>query len=106
MQEADTFFHWQGPNLVLNVLGHGGAKKMMIGKPRGNQLKINVTAAAEKGRATEQMITFIASSFGVKNNDIELIFGKTSKSKQFLIKLPQKIPQSLEKYGLHIDYKV
>ncbi len=86
------FYHWRGDDLILNVLGHGGAKKMLIGKVRGNQLKVSVTAAAEKGRATQQMIRFLAKEFAVKSQDIQLLFGATSKNKQFLIRRPQKLP--------------
>ncbi len=52
---ADSFCCWDGDILVLNVLGTPGAKQDAIGKVKGNQLKISVTAAPESGRATDHI---------------------------------------------------
>ncbi|MDX8383470.1 MAG: DUF167 domain-containing protein, partial [Ghiorsea sp.] len=38
----NTFYTWDGDILVLNLLGTPNAKNDKIGKPKGNQLKINV----------------------------------------------------------------
>ena len=88
----DTFYIWEKENLRLNVLGTPGAKQNKIGKVRGNQLKISVTCAAEKGRATKCMIKFLAREFKVKISDITLVFGLTSINKQFLINAPKQLP--------------
>ncbi len=39
-----SFCAWDGETLVLNVLGTPSAKQDAIGKPKGHQLKISVTA--------------------------------------------------------------
>jgi uncharacterized protein (TIGR00251 family) len=88
----DSFYRWEQETLRLNVLGTPGAKQTKIGKVRGAELKISVTCAAEKGRATACMIKFLAKEFKVKNSDITLVFGLTSIHKQFLIKAPQQLP--------------
>jgi hypothetical protein len=41
----NSFCVWEGETLVLNILGKPGAKQDAIGKAKGNQLKISVTAS-------------------------------------------------------------
>ncbi len=88
----DKFYSWDGNVLRLNVLGTPGAKQNKIGKVRGGQLKISVTCAPEKGKATECMIKFLAKEFRVKKSDMTLVFGLTSINKQFLIHAPKRLP--------------
>ena len=42
---TQSFFHWEGDTLVLNILGKPSAKQDAIGKVHGHQLKVSVTAA-------------------------------------------------------------
>jgi len=70
------FYAWDEDTLVLNILGTPSAKRDAIGKPKGNQLKVSVTAAPVGGRATDYMVKFLAKKFGVKPNDIEVVFGR------------------------------
>jgi hypothetical protein len=62
---GDSFFAWDGNVLVVNVLGKPAAARDAIGKPKGTQLKISVTAAPQHGRATDHMVRFLAPLFGV-----------------------------------------
>jgi uncharacterized protein len=93
----ENFYKWDGDILVLNVLGTPAAKKDTIGKIRANELKISVSAAPEGGKATEYMIKFLAKTFGVRKSEVELVFGQTSIHKQFRIKAPKKLIDSIEK---------
>jgi uncharacterized protein len=61
----DTFCAWDGDILVLNILGIPSAKQDAIGKPKGHQLKVSVTAAPVGGRVTDHMVRFLAKEFGV-----------------------------------------
>ena len=90
--EQGLFCHWEGTTLVLNVLGTPAAKRDAIGKPKGSQLKISVTAAPEDGKATDHMVRFLAPLFGVRVADIEVVFGRESIHKQLRIKAPKKMP--------------
>ena len=94
----DSFFHFEGNVLVLNVLGTPSAKVDKIGKIRGNQLKIAIKAAAEDGKATDYMIKFLAKEFGVKKASITLTFGLTSINKQFKIREPKKFPKVMQEF--------
>ena len=86
------FFYWEGETLVLNVLGKPSAKLDAIGKPKGHQLKISVTAAPRAGRATDHMVKFLAEEFGVATRDIEVVFGRMNVNKQLRIKAPKRLP--------------
>ena len=92
----NSFYLWETDTLRLNVLGTPSAKQNKIGKVKGNQLKVSVNCAAEKGKATKCMIKFLAKEFKVKISDITLVFGLTSIHKQFLIKAPKQLPDIIQ----------
>lgn len=89
---GESFFAWEGDVLVFNVLGKPSAARDAIGKPKGNQLKISVTAAPVNGKATDHMVRFLAPLFGVAVNDIEVVFGRENINKQLRITAPKKLP--------------
>ena len=60
-----SFYAWDDDVLVLNILGTPSAKRDVIGKPKGKQLKISVTATPVAGKATDHMVRFLAKEFGV-----------------------------------------
>ena len=60
----ENYFFWDGDTLVVNILGRPSATKDAIGKPKGNQLKVSVTASPQQGRATDHMLRFLAPLFG------------------------------------------
>jgi uncharacterized protein (TIGR00251 family) len=87
-----SFFAWDGDVLVVNILGKPAAAKDAIGKPKGTQLKVSVTAAPKDGKATDHMVRFLAPLFGVAAADIEVVFGRESIHKQLRIKAPPRLP--------------
>lgn len=89
---GDTFFAWDGDVLVVNILGKPSAAKDAIGKPKGTQLKVSVTAAPQHGRATDHMVRFLAPLFGVSVSAIEVVFGQENINKQLRISAPTKLP--------------
>lgn len=95
--EMPSFFAWDRDTLVLNILGTPGARKDAIGKAKGNQLKVSVTAAPVAGRATDHMVRFLAKEFEVPTADITVVFGRYNVNKQLRIKEPKKIPPAMAK---------
>ncbi|MDP3744036.1 MAG: DUF167 family protein [Methylotenera sp.] len=93
-----SFCAWDGDTLVLNILGTPSAKQDAIGKPKGNQLKVSVTAAPVAGRATDHMVKFLAAAFGVTAKDIEVVFGRMNINKQLRIKSPKTLPTVISKH--------
>lgn len=86
------FCAWDGEVLVLNILGEPNAKRDAIGKPRGDQLQVSVTAAPVAGRATDHMVRFLAGQFGIAPARIEVVFGRFNVNKQMRIHSPQTLP--------------
>ena len=89
---GDSFFAWEGDILVVNILGKPGAARDAIGKVKGTQLKVSVTAAPSAGKATDHMVRFLAPLFSVAVSDIEVVFGRENVNKQLRIKAPKKLP--------------
>ena len=89
---GESFFTWDGDTLVVNILGKPSAGRDAIGKPKGKQLKVSVTAAPVRGKATDHMVKFLAPHFGVSVADIEVVFGRMNVNKQLRIKAPTKLP--------------
>ncbi|MBX7228913.1 MAG: DUF167 family protein [Burkholderiaceae bacterium] len=89
---GNSFFTWENDVLIINILGKPAASKDAIGKPKGCQLKVSVTAPPVDGRATDHMVRFLAPHFGVSPADIEVVFGRMSVHKQLRIKAPKKLP--------------
>jgi len=90
--QTRSFCAWDGDTLVLNILGTPSAKKDAIGKAKGSQLKVSVTATPVAGRATDHMVRFLAHEFGVTPRDIEVVFGRFNVNKQLRIKSPKSLP--------------
>jgi uncharacterized protein (TIGR00251 family) len=88
----DSFFWWEEDTLVVNVLGKPSANRDAIGKPKGQQLKVSVTAAPRLGRATDHMVLFLANEFGVSPAAIMVVYGRQSVNKQLRIQAPTKLP--------------
>jgi len=99
LKKPSGFCYWEGEILVLNVLGTPAAKRDAIGKVKGNQLKISVTAAPKGGKATDHMVAFLAkTAFGVKTSAIEVVFGRTNINKQLRITAPKSLPVVIETF--------
>ncbi|WP_263833994.1 DUF167 domain-containing protein [Sulfurospirillum oryzae] len=94
---AHIFYAWEGDILVLNILGTPSAKRDAIGKVKGNQLKISVTAAPVAGKATDHMVRFLAKEFGITASDIEVVYGRMNVNKQLRFKAPKNLPSCITK---------
>lgn len=86
------FFTWEEDTLVLNILGTPNAKRDAIGKVKGHQLCVSVTAVPRAGRATDHMVRFLAEEFDVAVSDIQVVFGRMNVNKQLRIKAPKRLP--------------
>lgn len=93
---ANLFYEWDGDVLVLNILGTPSAKRDAIGKPKGNQLKVSVTAAPVAGKATDHMVRFLAKEWGISVKDIEVVYGRESIHKQLRFKNLSHLPAGIE----------
>jgi len=94
-KKMDSFYCWDGDTLVLNILGTPSAKKDQIGKALGNQLKVSVKESPRNGRATDYMVKFLATEFGISTKAIEVVTGRFNINKQLRIANPQKLPAQI-----------
>lgn len=90
--DDDPFYCWDGDTLIVNILGKPAAARDAIGKPKGNQLKVSVTATPKNGKATDHMLRFLAPLFGVAVAQITVVFGRESIHKQLRITAPTRLP--------------
>ena len=76
--------------VTLAVRAQPGARKTAItgvyGEGATAQLKIAVQAPPVEGRANAALIAFLAETFGVAKNRVELVSGELSRSKVFLLR--------------------
>jgi len=94
------FFTWEGDTLVLNILGTPNAKRDAIGKVKGHQLCVSVTAVPRAGRATDPMVRLLAEEFDVAASDIQVVFGRMNVNKQLRIKAPKRLPSVIAQLEL------
>ncbi|HEX5364599.1 MAG TPA: DUF167 family protein, partial [Gallionella sp.] len=87
-----SFCHWEGDTLVLNILGRPRAKKTVIGKVIGKQLEIHVAEMPVRGRATAHLVRFLAEEFQVPESSITVVFGVYNVNKQLRIAAPKRLP--------------
>lgn len=97
VSKTNSFCWWDNDTLVLNVLGKPSDKRDAIGKAKGNQLKISVTAKPVGGKATDHMVKFLAEEFDVATSDIVVVFGRFNVNKQLRIKSPKRLPPVIAK---------
>jgi uncharacterized protein (TIGR00251 family) len=76
--------------VTLAVRAQPGAKKTAItgvyGEGAAAQLKIAVHAPPIEGRANQALITFLAGTFDLPKNSVELVSGELSRSKVFALR--------------------
>lgn len=86
------FYSWDGDTLVLSILGTPNAKRDAIGKVKGHQLCVSVTAVPRAGQATDHMVRFLADEFGVPVSAIQVVSGRMNVNKQLRVKAPTRLP--------------
>jgi len=63
-----------------------GASKNEIVGVQGDTLKIKISAPPVKGKANKALVHFLARKLGVKNSEVEIITGHTTKLKRIKVK--------------------
>lgn len=73
-------------DVLLSVHAQPGAGRSTIVGRHGQALKIRVAAAPEAGRANTALAKLLSEALGVAANQVELVRGEKSRTKQFRIK--------------------
>lgn len=90
-----SFYHWEQADLVLAVQVQPRASQMAIVGVQGERLKIKITAPPVDGKANAQVSQFLAKMFGVRQSQVILLQGQTSRDKRFKIVAPQQLPTDI-----------
>jgi uncharacterized protein (TIGR00251 family) len=70
---------------TLSVKVVPGSSRTRIAGRYGEGIKVQVSAAPERGKANDAVIDLLAQSLGLKPNQIELVSGHTQPRKVFRI---------------------
>jgi len=89
---APLHWHWQGDDLLLDLLGKPGARRDAFGRVMAGRLQVHVAAAPEDGKATARLLAFLAAQFGVPRAAVELRYGLASPKKAVCIHAPTCLP--------------
>lgn len=71
--------------VVLPVKASPGARRNGLAGVHGGMLKVQVTQAPEKGKATEAVLDVMAEALQLKRSQIMLLSGATSPQKRLLV---------------------
>ena len=72
--------------IVVSVKVQPNSSKDRVVGEYADRIKIAVTVAPEKGKANKAVIKLFAKWLGIKNSDIQIISGETSRDKELFIK--------------------
>jgi uncharacterized protein (TIGR00251 family) len=84
-----------GDWLLLAVKARPGARADRIRGVSGEFLLVDVAAPPEDGRATERLLAFLATRFGVARREVELVSGAHARWKRIRVHCPQRWPEGL-----------
>lgn len=90
-----AWMRWQGEDLLLTLRIQPRASRDEIVGPRGDALKIRITAPPVEGKANAHLIKFLAKTFGVARSDVVLIAGDKGRDKRVRIHAPGPLPEAL-----------
>ncbi|GAX59442.1 hypothetical protein SCALIN_C03_0099 [Candidatus Scalindua japonica] len=72
--------------IVVSVKVQPNASKERVVGEYADQIKIAVTVAPEKGKANKAVVKVLSQWLGIKNSDIQIISGETSRDKKVFIR--------------------
>ena len=71
--------------ILLPIQGQPGARRNAIVGEHAGRLKVAVTQAAEKGKATREIVELIAESLGIAPRSVTIVQGDTQRKKLLLL---------------------
>jgi hypothetical protein len=72
--------------VVIPIHAQPNAKRSEIAGLHGTELKIRLHAPPVEGKANETLVEFLSKLLGVPHSAIEIVRGRTSRSKQVLVR--------------------
>jgi uncharacterized protein (TIGR00251 family) len=93
-----NFYEIKDGKVTLFVKAQPNSSKNKIAGPYGESLKINIKAPAVEGAANKELIKFLSKTFKIAKSDI-IIKGETSKRKQIIMPLNEKISEFIKEFN-------
>jgi len=90
------FYQIKDDKVIINIKAQPNSSKNKIaGIYDEDKLKINIKAPAVEGAANKELIKFLSKEFKIPKSEIN-IKGETSKRKQVILPLNEKLKEFLE----------
>jgi len=86
------WYRWEGEDLLLNLRIQPRASRDEIVGPHGDALKVRITAPPVDGKANSHLIRYLSDLFGVPRHRLELVVGKSGRSKRLRVRAPTRLP--------------
>lgn len=93
---ADAW-RWENGDLLLTLHVQPRASRDELAGPHGDALKVRITAPPVDGKANEHLVRFLADTFGVGRDAVELVAGATGRRKRFRIRTPGRLPAGIHR---------
>lgn len=95
MKTEATAARWDGADLVLQVRVQTRTSRNAIVGIAAGRLRISTTASPTDGKANRAVIGLLAEYLHVAPSRIELRRGHARRDKQFVVRGPMRVPESL-----------
>ena len=83
---------YKNEKLILDLHLQTGCKKDEIGGLYDGRLRIRIKAQPVEGKANRHLINYLASEFGVKKSDVEILKGSYNRYKTVSIAAYSRLP--------------
>lgn len=95
-----SWFRWDAGDLILNVKLQPGASRSEYAGLFGTALRLRIHAPAIEGRANDELVAFLSTSFLVSKSNIRIERGALGRMKSVRIQIPDQLPKELMALGL------
>jgi len=72
--------------VVISIKAQPGSRKAEFRGTIAGELRVCVTAVAEKGKANQAIVSFLRKRWKLKNSQVEIVSGEFSQHKRVLIR--------------------
>lgn len=81
-------YRWQGDDVILKVVVKPGAKTSKIVGLYAGELKIQLAALPEKGKANIKLCEFLAECLKISKSQVKVLKGSASAHKEIALSQP------------------
>ncbi|KPJ91628.1 MAG: hypothetical protein AMJ53_11235 [Gammaproteobacteria bacterium SG8_11] len=89
------YYHWQGKDLLLQILVQPKGGKDEIVGPYGKELKVRLKAPPVDGQANQALVKFFCKLFKVPQSQVHILSGELSRHKRLRIESPKTLPPGI-----------